>query len=151
MLVKRRVLLDESPSYWIYHIPGRKVGCTDNVERRKRGYPIGTKFEILEELYGVTNQEAGDREWWWADQFGYKRGAHYTVTVALVAVRTPEQLSAAGYRFAEFGWKTRTLEQRRDAGLKGGFRQRLICPHCGLEGQAANLRRYHFDHCPKKL
>ena len=68
--------------FYIYEIPGRKVGCTKSIESRKMLYK---KFEnstpeiiLLETLENVTEQEAGDREWEWADKLGYKRGTHYT-------------------------------------------------------------------------
>lgn len=64
-------------AHTIYHIQGRKVGCTNNFERRKSQYPEGTEFEIIEILENKSDQEAGDREWFWADHFGYNRGEHY--------------------------------------------------------------------------
>jgi hypothetical protein len=65
--------------YIIYHIPGVKVGCTVNFEARKIQYDEGTVFEVLEELdESVGDKLAGDREWYWADHFGYHRGRHYS-------------------------------------------------------------------------
>lgn len=65
----------------IYHIPGRKVGCTKDFVRRKMMYKerdgFLPEFEILEELQDKTDQEAGDIEWAWADRLGYPRGIHY--------------------------------------------------------------------------
>ena len=58
-------------SHTIYHIPGRKVGCTQSLERRKQQYLAEEgripQIEILEELSDKTDQEAGDIEWQWAD------------------------------------------------------------------------------------
>ena len=39
---------EESNMYIIYHIPGEKVGCTANLDSRKRDYREGTEFEILD-------------------------------------------------------------------------------------------------------
>ena len=61
----------------IYLIPFKKIGCTNDIKRRMRQYPKGTEFEILEELFGVDETIAGDREWLWADKLGYPRGTHY--------------------------------------------------------------------------
>lgn len=118
----------------IYHIVGRKVGCSQNIERRMKTYeekegerPI---YEVLEELNGVSNQEAGDREWWWADKFGYKRGVHYAVirTAAIERSRrgtelsTPEQKTLAGKnggrRRAEILSGERISEIAREAGKR---------------------------------
>lgn len=71
-------------SHTIYHVPGVKVGCTTEFENRKSWYlndnkwGPDTQFEIIEVLEGFDDQLAGDREWDWADSFGYKRGQHYT-------------------------------------------------------------------------
>jgi hypothetical protein len=68
--------------FYIYHLPGKKVGCTSNPAQRFATYRAQGwtgKIIILEELNcGPT--EAGDREWQWADHFGYKRGWHYSTT-----------------------------------------------------------------------
>lgn len=61
----------------IYHIPGVKVGCTANFDRRRTEYAAGTVIEVIEQLHDKTDREAGDIEWDWADKFGYPRGHHY--------------------------------------------------------------------------
>jgi arginyl-tRNA--protein-N-Asp/Glu arginylyltransferase len=65
----------------IYHIPGQKVGCSKQFDIRKKQYPKGTVFQVLEELTDCTDEEAGDVEWAWADHFGYRRGQHYSIAV----------------------------------------------------------------------
>lgn len=62
----------------------RKVGCTKNIESRMRLYKSkGTcsVHAILEVLHDHTDQEAGDREWWWADRRECRRGKHYTESI----------------------------------------------------------------------
>lgn len=69
----------------IYHAPNYvrtsgkkgKVGCTQDLEHRKKEYDMGRGVKILERLENVTTKEAGDREWYWADKLGYRRGNHY--------------------------------------------------------------------------
>jgi hypothetical protein len=77
--------------HFIYHIAGRKVGCTKDMNYRKSLYKqmegVVPKIEILEELHDKTDQEAGDMEWQWADKLGYKRDTHYTVTMKAVSSR----------------------------------------------------------------
>lgn len=202
----------------IYHISGRKVGCTTNLKNRKHRYLYSEgsvpEIKILEELHDKTDQEAGDREWQWADWYGYNRGTHYTVSR-----KTPEQRREisrkAGARSVEVttleqrrkrgrsgGLQAQALmtldqcrerarraglvagclsinrltaEQRRDmgrkgglkaagnlslndrkkrarngglaGGLKGGFTQLGICPHCGIEVHLGLLSRWHLDRC----
>jgi hypothetical protein len=119
-------------SYIIYHIKDKKVGCTVNFEHRKRGYPKDTEFDILEILDGSVGDEfAGDREWFWADQFGYPKGQHYA-TSNWSSKLTTDQRSAAGKKGGPIGGKrtvelglnkfrNQTREQKSAAGKKGGF------------------------------
>jgi hypothetical protein len=108
----------------IYHIPGRKVGCTKNLIYRMQLYLKDEgkipDYVILEELHNKTDQEAGDIEWAWADKLDYKRGAHYTVKTGL---RSFEVLSRAGKkggrRTAELGYLS-AAGKRSKGGLIGG-------------------------------
>src|SRR5579863_4892511 len=103
-------------THFIYHIPGRKVGCTNQIEDRMRVYekdegsrPI---FEILEELHDATDQEAGDIEWQWADRFGYPRRNHYTTQGGF-------KTGIAGKAGAKRSLELTTHEQRSTWGQKG--------------------------------
>jgi hypothetical protein len=42
-------------------------------------------------------------------------------------------------------------EASRPGGLKGAFQKQDTCPHCRIISHIANLRRWHFDNCPRKL
>ena len=90
----------------IYHISGRKVGCTKSIEQRKQLYLRDNgaipDIEVLEELHDKTDQEAGDREWWWADHFGYKRENHYTVIMNATKVQYQRSI-ASPYSRTTFG------------------------------------------------
>lgn len=160
----------------IYHIPGRKVGCTkkDMKERIKYYDEKDIKYEILQELHDKTDQEAGDIEWEWADSFGYRRGVHYTIPVNASYFggrktielghgfknSSVEQQTELAKRGGERALELRTPEQwkvfatmggRRAAELKtGGMFQKRKCPHCGVENTAAVMGRWHFDKCKKK-
>lgn len=86
-------------THTIYHIPGVKVGCTINFVARKTQYPEGTNIEIIEVLEEFDDELAGDREWDWADHYGYSRGGHYKNTWNHTL--TVEMRSAAGKKGAE--------------------------------------------------
>jgi general stress protein YciG len=94
----------------IYHIPGRKVGCTRDLTLRKLWYKVTEgkipSLDILEKLHDKTDKEAGDIEWAWADKFGYRRWGHY--------VETLEWSSLPG------SIRNRTHEQYVEDGRKGG-------------------------------
>jgi hypothetical protein len=107
--------------YTIYHVIGKKVGCTVNFEKRKTQYPDGTQVEILEELdSSVGDQIAGDREHYWADHFGYKKYSHYSKSNWNLR-QTMEQKSQAGKKAGELGvsgFQTMTFEQRSQIGKR---------------------------------
>ena len=167
----------------IYHLPGRKVGCCKDLEVRKQHYPRHqvALLKILEELHDHTDQEAGDREWWWADKLGHKRGPHYTTTLSAVqssakntpyekqlekarrlqqkrAKLSPERLSQIG----RVATAHLTPEQRSANARLGGMTTtpetgrkvgtiQAECPHCGLKANLGNLKRWHFDKCSARL
>lgn len=163
-------------THTIYHIPGRKVGCTKNLQSRINEYlkheGVVPNVEVLEELHDKTDQEAGDIEWIWADKFGYNRGRHYSITIAASiaggrranSVFSEEEIHARGVRGGLGRYRNYPPEQisewSRRAGLIGGraaankgvlgCQVRTSCPHCGLESSLAILHRWHFDHCWKK-
>lgn len=79
-------------SHYIYEISGRKVGCCKNLEDRMDLYEEvdGTrpKYSIVEVLYDTIDQEAGDREWYWADKLGYPRDhLHYAKSISAMQER----------------------------------------------------------------
>lgn len=161
--------------YYIYHIIGRKVGCTNNLERRKQQYKIDEgsvpEIEILETLDNITAQEAGDIEQEWAYKFGYKLGNHYVQTVSNRKVQglkskelkkgfhafTKEQRSIIGQKVLELklGFFSIPREEhieisRRTGKTKGAFAQRGTCFHCGIETNLGMLARWHNDNCKHK-
>ena len=89
-------------TFYIYHVPGYKVGATTSYIRRSawnfRRY--GVEPYIIDELELPDTPEnwqiVGDLEWEYADEFGYDRGQHYAVTRKNQRLITVEQLAANG-------------------------------------------------------
>lgn len=154
--------------YTIYHIFGKKVGCTSNFPYRcyEQGYLDG-QFEVLDLISDSCGGEfAGDIEWAWADWFGYKRRAHYRQNWN--SRLTPVMRSGIGklggdaltrkqkLLLAKRGTaalqalpaeRKREIGQRR--GANAGFKHSGSCPHCGQKGNIPALHRWHFANCPK--
>lgn len=132
--------------HYIYHLPGRKVGCTKDLSNRLALYKveegqIPPEVLILEKLPSTTIGEAGDREWWWADKLGYKRGIHYSTSVSTRASgrakidKEKKRIACqnTGRKTAskpDAIWRTWTPEQRSQSGRKGGIRTAAL----GLSG-----------------
>jgi hypothetical protein len=113
----------------IYHIPGRKVGCTKNLKGRllwyRRYEGKEPEYEVLEELHDKTDQEAGDRERFWADKFGYPRGPHFTsLTFELRSTggRKGGSISGPKTLIEGLGIHAITQEQNREYSRQGGRR-----------------------------
>lgn len=119
-------------THYIYHIPGRKVGCTKDLKTREWDYKSkeGTipTMEVLEEVHDANDQEAGDREWWWADKLGYPRSHHYTHTLRITSGITPEQRSIRGHKAGTKRMNNLTQEGRRELATKAS-RAALISPN----------------------
>ena len=77
-------------------------------------------YEVLEELYDKTDQEAGDIEWKWADRFGYKRGKHYFQSI--VAQKVLGSFSNS------------TSEQKIERARKGGLIGGRVSSELGVAG-----------------
>jgi len=56
--------------YYIYHIPGVKIGCTNNLHRRLKVEQNTKSFEVLEEHMDI--HIASDREIQLQKKYGYK-------------------------------------------------------------------------------
>jgi hypothetical protein len=46
--------------------------------------------------------------------------------------------------------KHKTVEQRKKCSEGAMNRKRIVCPYCGKEGDASNMKRWHFDNCKEK-
>ena len=74
-------------TYYIYHVPGVKIGATKDWDARSQ-YNFnhyGVEPIIVETMEGPDNEDmwqiVGDREWELADQNGYERGEHYRAAI----------------------------------------------------------------------
>lgn len=112
--------------YYIYHVPGIKIGCSQEVERRleKQGY---AHYEILE-----THEDgwiAGNRERELQKQYGYVVDRiHYMESLANFkkATETPKVIRSS----RNAGKKhTDSVKLRISETLKS--RPKVECPHCG--------------------
>jgi general stress protein YciG len=136
----------------IYHIYGRKVGCTKNFHRRKGWYRFvdgytDKDFEILEELHNKTDQEAGDIERQWAGTLGYKPGNHYAVTIKNVSQTPIEKRREIGNRLFELrlGIHSLSSQDKAEAGRKGANRVNEL----GLGG-FQNMTRQQYAEAGRK-
>jgi hypothetical protein len=144
--------------YYIYHIPGIKIGCTNNPNRRvkEQGY---SNFEILEKHTDIMI--ASNREIELQNQYGYKKDdTPYHIT-ANAPNRKSSKLWASklgkiqGKKNVENGH----LSKVRNPSLAGYMstlkdnhitKQTFTCPHCGKIGKSGAMKQWHMDNCKLK-
>jgi hypothetical protein len=158
--------------YYIYHIPGVKIGCTTQPDRRVNQQGA-TEYEILEthsDIHIVSQREIELQK-----QYGYK------VDNTLYS-QSYEWATKAGFNARSKGGKSSGTMQRDNGLLKkfqseGGkvrgpiqgkknsesglisklgkknseFNNRIRqCPHCGITTRGVGYERWHGDKCKHK-
>ena len=144
--------------YYIYHIPGVKIGCTNNVEHRmaEQGF---SEWEILEQH--EDGWLAGDREQELQKQYGYRvDNVHYMIALQnreigaakgrakIQATRTKEERSRIAKLGFEAGGKARAIAGGK--ATKGIPKAKYQCPHCGKKGGRPAMKRWHGENCRHK-
>jgi hypothetical protein len=146
-----------SYTYYIYHIPGEKIGCTTDLVKRMKDQGF-TNFEIIW-------QEEGDYEFGWiAGEKEIELQKQYNLPVD----KANYQISRINrFRNMELGqWNKETgnlsniakninkdLDHQSNAGKKGGpITQSYIrtCPYCNTSIKGSSYFRWHGDNCKHK-
>jgi predicted RNA-binding Zn-ribbon protein involved in translation (DUF1610 family) len=149
--------------YYIYHIPGVKIGCSINPKQRvkRKGY---TEYEILEQWDNID--KASEREIELQKQYGYQ--IDNILYKRTINAPTKDGMKKAGEwsvksghlkKISSLGGKVQgsknlilnyvtkeTLSMGGKAGLKKQCVE-LICPKCGKVGVGRAMYRWHFDKC----
>ena len=135
--------------YYIYHIPGRKIGCTTHL---RRANDQSNSYEVLETHTNIIL--AGDRELELQAEYGYPIDkVHYS--------KTFQATSKAGQQNQQTKvWNNYTDEERKERsnsqalmhsrGGKTSSSYERTCPHCGLTSKGNGIKRWHFDNCKHK-
>ena len=162
-------------TFYIYHVPGVKVGCTTNPERRvvsEQGYK---DYEILESHTDISI--ASVREIELQEKLGYSRDNSQSyensynarITAGYIGGKSNKDsgwITELGYtqgkvnvesghlkKVAKLGGKIAgsklSSEHMAKMGKVGGNKQ-VTCPHCNKQGLARPMHRWHFDNCKNK-
>ena len=120
-------------TYYIYHIPGVKIGCTVEPERRVKGNQQYDYYEILETHTCIDT--ASKREQELQKQYGYRVD---TSTYRQSVENMPkDKQSIGGSVSAKLRWerdRERMLKQTLKAGKKGREVQQKKTIMCDLNG-----------------
>ena len=134
--------------YTIYHIPGRKIGCTNNLERRMKQYPSDYEFEIIETHTDI--EIASDREIELQNEYGYPQDPmRYAETIRRLA--NSEAQRAKSLKRTEYAYEPHyfTKEERAKAHEHpNSFKnKRIVCEYCGNPQTTGNYARWHGLKC----
>lgn len=162
--------------YYIYHIPGRKIGCTKNYPARPASQ--SDNYELLE--IHEDQDIASNREQILQDEYGYgKDGRTYNQAISAYN-KSKDKWHAAGGKAAiesrmqdNKKWK----DSLKNWHIEGGKTQGKInaesghvsrigkisaksekhpnktitkCIHCGKESTLPLISRWHNDNCKQK-
>ncbi len=166
-------------TYYIYHIPGVKIGCTNTLKKRMKDQGF-TSWEIIEEHTDIY--EASDREIELQKQYGYEvdripyheskrrlqkgvetswknatpeKKFERTSVAGKVGIKKVQEMYSKEERAAwtrKAGLST-SKEHKQSAGGIGGSKtakKEYQCPHCNHIGVSNLMFRWHFDNCKKK-
>lgn len=159
--------------YYIYHIPGIKIGCSKNPKRRVKtqGY---TEFTILETHTDI--QIASEREIELQKEYGYK--VDCTLYKQTTSSPTLEGIIKGGQNGALKKWQLENpelyKEKQKESASLGGRKQGPIqgkknvesghisnlgieqakkiytCEYCKKTGKSSSMFRWHFENCKQK-
>lgn len=134
--------------YYIYHIPGVKIGCTSNPNRRLRAQCY-SNYKILEEHSDIYI--ASDRELALQKQYGYKIDKiPYLEVIKLHTLQTPEGKRKGGLVTGKKNKESGYLQSiSSKAGKITGSIQRT-CPHCNKVIKGGVYFYWHGDNCKAK-
>ncbi len=137
--------------YYIYEIPGVKIGCTVHIKGRQRKQRHKGEMIILEQHEDIM--VASNREIELQREKGYPvdKTPYWKVTEKEKCSRGGV---TAGNRAVESGQFKEFVRAGGTAACNNpNFSNKMewTCPHCGKSGKArVNLVRFHGDQCKEK-
>ena len=137
-------------TYYIYHIPGIKIGCTNDLINRMKDQGFA-EWEVLE--VHTDGWLAGDREQELQKQYSLPVDkVHYMISYTNRRKFSKEDMSKGG-KISMVNMRSyitkETLARGGRAG-KGKILKRIECPYCGKIGAINNMSRWHFNNCKQK-
>ena len=156
--------------YKIYHIPGIKIGCSNQIDIRIE-YQGFNNYEVLETYTDIY--EASKRETILQKQYGYNvDNIPYYKTIQnqklsrgkksrLLALKNRGNVNTVLSEMGKIGGKkTKESGKLLQSAILGGkvagkIRAKvnnsniLKCPKCGMENNVGNSKRWHFDNCKR--
>ena len=151
-------------NYYIYHIPGIKIGCTQDVPHRMREQQF-TEWEHLEthtDIYEASTRELELQAefglpidkipYWQAVENRYKWNSETAGEAGSIGGRANVE-SGHLKSISSLGGKVGGKIGGKIAGKINGKKNAAkisTCEHCGKTGKYMAMIRYHFNNCKQK-
>jgi hypothetical protein len=137
--------------FYIYHIKGKKIGCSTNVKHRIRQQGFDT-FEIIEshtDIYIASNREIELQK-----EYGYPIDTipYWKSYQLRKQSRTLKDIIKGGKTQGKINVVNGHLAKVRNPS-KGGVASSNItkeCPYCHHIGKMPSIFRHHYDNCKLK-
>jgi hypothetical protein len=153
-------------TYYIYHIPGIKIGCTTNIEHRMQEQSF-TTWEVLEEYTDIMIASEREREL--QISYGYPKdpvlyhislknrsrlGAKYTEShrknISDSVKGKSRNYSKEHIQACMNNLKIASSNGGKKTGKINGYKScttEHLCPKCGRTGKGNYFKHFHFDSC----
>lgn len=134
----------EKKMYYIYHIPGVKIGCTKNYPARPASQ--SDNYELLEVHDDIYI--ASDREIELQKEYGLRCRSNIPYYLSVERAAMASKVNDGSHLIG------RTLSKdhvdKLHAHIPQLNKKKVECPHCGKIGQKTAMGRWHFNNCKKK-
>lgn len=138
--------------FYIYHIKGKKIGCSTNVKHRIRQQGFNN-FEIIETHTDINI--ASDREIQLQKEYGYAIDTiPYCKSYQLrIKSRTKQGSIKGGTTQGKINVDNGHLAKVRNPATGGIAVSSItkICKYCGYEGKQPSIYKWHMDNCKHKV
>ena len=139
-------------TYYIYHIPGVKIGCTSQLKKRMKDQYFNS-WEILEEHTEIY--EASNREIELQKQYGYPVDkVLYWKSVMnrnLITFKTRSDAGKIGGSISgRINVESGHLKNIAGIGGKVSSNKIKTCPYCNKTCKGVGYDRWHGDNCKHK-
>lgn len=138
----------KNKEYYIYYVPGLKIGCTVNIQSRTRQQNIKS-YEILEihtDIYLASNREIELQKQY---NLPVDTIPYWKAYKNRVASRTIEGSIKGGHSQGIINSNNGHLDKVRNPSAGGKISSSITkeCPHCKHIGKMPSIFRHHFNNC----
>ena len=144
----------EVTTFYIYHIPGLKYGCTQNYPARPASQ--SDIYELAEVHTDIMVASEREKELNIAANYPWNDSQYYWRVMQMSSIGAKSQLKSGTHNWQNSNKITKHLHTKEmqthaskiaNASPTHVNKQKSKCPHCLKIGNYIAMRRWHFDKC----